>query len=41
MQKQGFGENYKYPHDYGGFVRESYMPETYEKHSLSSKRHWL
>lgn len=31
MQKQGFGENYKYPHDYGGFVRESYMPETYEK----------
>ena len=31
MQKQGFGENYKYPHDYNGFVRESYMPITYEK----------
>jgi putative ATPase len=30
MQKQGFGEGYKYPHDYGGFVRESYMPEGFE-----------
>ncbi|PNR95760.1 replication-associated recombination protein A [Petrotoga sp. 9PWA.NaAc.5.4] len=31
MQKQGFGLNYKYPHDYGGFVKESYMPEGFEK----------
>ncbi|HBT50994.1 MAG TPA: replication-associated recombination protein A [Petrotoga sp.] len=31
MKKQGFGEGYKYPHDYGGFVRESYMPEGFEK----------
>ena len=30
MEKQGFGQGYKYPHDYGGFVRESYMPEGFE-----------
>lgn len=30
MEKQGYGKGYKYPHDYGGFVRESYMPEGYE-----------
>jgi putative ATPase len=30
MERQGFGEGYKYPHDYGGFVRESYMPEGFE-----------
>jgi putative ATPase len=31
MKKQGYGENYKYPHDFGGFVKEKYMPQNYEK----------
>lgn len=31
MKKQGYGKNYKYPHDFGGFVKEKYMPENYEK----------
>jgi putative ATPase len=30
MEKQGYGNNYKYPHDFGGFVKENYMPKKYE-----------
>jgi putative ATPase len=32
MKKEGYGENYKYPHDYPGhFVSESYFPEGVKK----------
>ncbi len=27
MKKWGYGEGYLYPHDYGGFVKESYLPD--------------
>ena len=30
MEKQGYGKNYKYAHDYGGFVKDNYMPDGLE-----------
>ncbi|MGM0639925.1 MAG: replication-associated recombination protein A [Thermotogota bacterium] len=30
MKKQGYGNNYKYPHDFGGYIKEKYMPENYK-----------
>jgi len=27
MKEWGYGEGYLYPHDYGGFVKESYLPD--------------
>ncbi len=30
MKKQGYGDNYKYPHDFGGYVKEKYMPGNYQ-----------
>ena len=26
-KKMGFGEGYKYPHDYGGYVKQQYLPD--------------
>lgn len=34
MKKQGYGKNYKYPHDFGGYVKEKYMPKNYENISF-------
>ena len=27
MKNKGYGKNYKYPHDFGGFVKDEYLPE--------------
>jgi len=27
MKSEGFGKDYKYPHDFGGFVKQDYFPE--------------
>lgn len=27
MKNKGYGKNYKYPHDFGGFVKDTYLPE--------------
>ena len=26
-KKRGLGEGYKYPHDFGGYVRQQYLPD--------------
>lgn len=26
-RKQGYGQNYKYPHSYGGYVKQQYLPD--------------
>ncbi|MFN3195498.1 MAG: replication-associated recombination protein A [Chlorobiota bacterium] len=31
MKSEGFGKDYKYPHDFGGFVEQNYFPEGKEK----------
>jgi putative ATPase len=30
MEKQGYGVQYKYPHSYNGFIKESCMPQGLE-----------
>ena len=27
MKEMGYGKGYKYPHEYGGYVKETYLPD--------------
>ena len=27
MQDKGLGKDYKYPHDFGGYVKQQYLPD--------------
>ena len=32
MKNLGYGKEYKYPHDYGGYTKQNYMPEKLKNH---------
>ena len=33
-KKRGIGEGYKYPHDYGGYVKQQYLPDELHKEGV-------
>ncbi|GAB6189136.1 hypothetical protein JCM30566_08750 [Marinitoga arctica] len=34
MKNKGYGKNYNYPHDFGGFIKESYLPENLKNEKI-------
>nr|WP_303048673.1 MULTISPECIES: hypothetical protein [unclassified Marinitoga] len=38
MKNKGYGKEYKYPHDFGGFIKDTYLPDKLENKQFFNPR---